>query len=282
MKPNLVLCELEPSGIDSVESYSPFCLKVHRALKAAKLRYLSLHVANPAELKDLNPAGQVPVLLVDDVPVFDSAKILKKIDELVPGRISPTAPRLRAEAALWQALADTTLNGYLAAARWADDRNWKAVKQALFADMPPVVRAVVVPGIRRKMLARLVGRDVTRHGLATTWRRFEDLLDALEVRAPASGFWVGDMLSFADFALYGQLAALRTPLTLWQAAKLSERRALDAYLDRVDRATRESPAFQQSSGSHVFASETLPATSASPARARAHVESPLRTAPSLR
>ncbi|MEO8796242.1 MAG: glutathione S-transferase C-terminal domain-containing protein, partial [Polyangiaceae bacterium] len=130
------------------------------------------------------------------------------------------------------------------AARWADDRNWKVVRQALFAGMPALVRAVVLPGIRRKMLARLVARDVTRHGLATTWRKFEELLDSLEVRAPASGFWVGDMLSFADFALYGQLAALRTPLTLWQAAKITERRGLDAYLHRVDHATRESRALQ--------------------------------------
>ncbi len=266
MKPNLVLCELGPTGIESAESYSPFCLKVHRALKAARLHYLSLHVANPGELKDLNPAGQAPVLLVDDVPFFDSSRILKKIDELVPARISPTDPKLRAEAALWQALADTTLNGYLVAARWADDRNWRAVKQALFAGMPAVVRAVVVPGIRRKMIARLEARDVTRHGLATTWRNFEELLDSLEVRAPASGFWVGDMLSFADFALYGQLAALRTPLTPWQAAKITERRGLDAYLDRVDHATREPRALQQlTEPPCAFVSET--ATGSPAARA---------------
>jgi len=240
MNPNLVLCELGPTGIEAAESYSPFCLKVHRALKAARLHYLSIHAANPAEFKELNPAGQVPVLLVDDVPFYDSAKILKKIDELVPGRISPTDPKLRAEAALWQALADTSLNGYLAAARWADDRNWNTVKHAFFADMPALVRAVLAPSIRRKMIAKLEARDVTRHGLATTWRKFEDFLDSLELRAPANGYWVGDSLSFADFALYGQLAALRTPLTLWQSAKITERRRLDAYLDRVDHATRDS------------------------------------------
>ncbi|HEX7664279.1 MAG TPA: glutathione S-transferase family protein [Polyangiaceae bacterium] len=244
MKPNLVLCELGPTGIDAAESFSPFCLKVHRALKAARLHYLSLHADDPAEFKDLNPAGQVPVLLVDDVPFSDSPKILKKIDELAPGRISPTDPKLRAEAALWQALADTTLNGYLAAARWADDRNWGAVKLAFFGHMPALVRAMVAPSVRRKMIAKLEARDVTRHGLAVTWRKFEELLDSLELRAPANGFWVGDMLSFADFALYGQLAALRTPLTLWQSAKIAERPRLSAYLDRVDGATRESRAFQ--------------------------------------
>jgi hypothetical protein len=33
--PALVLCELEDSGIPGLESLSPFCLKVHRALKLA-------------------------------------------------------------------------------------------------------------------------------------------------------------------------------------------------------------------------------------------------------
>ena len=31
--PTLELCELADAGVPGVESFSPFCLKVHRALK---------------------------------------------------------------------------------------------------------------------------------------------------------------------------------------------------------------------------------------------------------
>ncbi|MEO8874613.1 MAG: glutathione S-transferase C-terminal domain-containing protein, partial [Polyangiaceae bacterium] len=90
-------------------------------------------------------------------------------------------------------------------------------------------------GVRKNMIAR----DVTRHGLEETWRRFEELLDLLEARAPESTYWVGQSLSFADFGIYAQLAAMRTPLTMWQSAKIAEHSRLAAYLDRVDLATRE-------------------------------------------
>jgi len=246
MKPTLILCELASTDIAGMESYSPFCMKVHRALKAAGLAYTSIHGTRPADFKKLNPAGQVPVLLVDGEPIFDSSRILQKIDELAPGAIAPTDPALRSEAYLWEELADTSLNGFLVAARWADDRNWTKTKEAYFSDMPAIVRVLVVPKIRARVLRNLETRDVTRHGLAETWRRFEELLDLFEARAPESTFWVGRSLSFADFAIFAQLGGLRTPLTLWQSAKLAERSKLAAYLDRVDQATCEDLAFQPS------------------------------------
>lgn len=242
MKPRLILCELASTDVAGLESYSPFCLKVHRALKAAGLPYTSIHGTRPDEFKRLNPAGQVPVLLVDEEPIFDSSRILQKIDELAPGTIAPTDPALRSEAYLWEELADTSLNGYLVAARWADDRNWPKTKEAYFSDMPAIVRALVVPKIRARVLRGLHARDITRHGIHETWRRFEELIDLFEARAPESTFWVGRSLSFADFAIFAQLGGMRTPLTLWQSAKIAERPRLTAYLDRVDVATSETRA----------------------------------------
>jgi len=239
MQPNLVLCELGTTGIEGLESYSPFCLKVHRALKAARLNYSSIRGGRPAEFKKLNPAEQVPVLLIDGEPVSDSTRILHRIDALAPGRISPEDPQLRLEAAIWEEVADTTLNGFLVAARWLDDRNWPITKKAYFADMPGVVRAIVPSRIRATVRKTLYARDVTRSGLDQTWSRFEELLDLFDARAPESSFWIGQSLSFADLGIYAQLAGMQTPLTMWQSAKISERSRLAAYLERVDLATRE-------------------------------------------
>jgi hypothetical protein len=42
-KHQLVLCELADAGLPSHESFSPFCIKVHRALRVVGLAYLRRH-----------------------------------------------------------------------------------------------------------------------------------------------------------------------------------------------------------------------------------------------
>jgi glutathione S-transferase len=233
-----ILCELADPGIEGLESYSPFCLKVHRGLRAAGVAYARRHLAQPAEVKPFSPAGQVPVLLVGDEAVADSTRILARLPGLGGASLVAGDPRERAEQLLWEELADTALNGFLVAARWADERNWPRVRDAYFARMPGAVRAVVPALLRRGVVKALVARDVWRAGPDACWARFELLLDALDARAPRAGFWTGDRVSVADVALFGQLHSLRTPLTEAQAATLARRPALSAWLDRVDAATR--------------------------------------------
>lgn len=231
--PSLTLLELTRPELPGLESYSPFCLKVHRALKYAGLPYRRVCSENPAAHRAHNPTGQVPVLLVGDEAVADSTAILARILRLAPGRIAATP-----EALLWEELADTALNGFLVAARWADPRNWPATRAAYFASMPAPVRAVVPGLLRRKVVRGLVARDVWRAGPEACWRRFGTLLDALDARAPEQGFWLPGGLGVADLALFGQLHSLRTPLTPWQAEQVARRGRLSHWLDRVDEATR--------------------------------------------
>lgn len=237
-QPHLTLCELGETGLPDLESYSPFCLKVHRALKAHGLRYDSRH-GRPDSFRSLNPAAQVPVLLVDGAPVYDSTVILARLESLSTRPLhAGLPPGVVAEALLVEDYADTALNGFLVAARWADPENWPVVKRAYFGAMPKPVYALVPALLRRRVLKALFARDVTRHGLTQTWARFSLLLDQLEQRAPEVGYWLGARLTAADLGLFGQLHSLRTPLTPAQGAMVDGRRRLAAYLDRVHRATR--------------------------------------------
>ena len=164
--PALVLCELTDPAVDGLESYSPFCLKVHRALRAAGLSYERRHEANPGAFRALNPTGQVPVLLVDGEPVFDSTRILARIETLAIVPLSRSSDvAARAEAWLWEELADTSLNGFLVAARWADDRNDMALLAAQSVGLGDAVRVgqrgagvgvldEVVLGLRSARIAR--------------------------------------------------------------------------------------------------------------------------------
>jgi glutathione S-transferase len=238
MNPTIVLCELDATNDRSLESYSPFCLKVHRALKAAALPYERRHGSNPSGFKSLNPAGQVPVLLVGDEVISDSTRILERISALRPGLFGADLDAAtRAEAWLWEDFADTSLNGYLVASRWLDDRNWGVVRQAYFGRAPWFVRALIAPRIRAHVRKTLVARDVWRAGSAACWRRFVATLDQLEVRAPSRAYWLGPALTVADISMFAQLRSLRTDLTAWQKSEIESRPALREWLDRVDRAT---------------------------------------------
>lgn len=233
--PALTLCELADAGLPGTPSWSPFCLKVHRALGYLGLPYARRHGAGPLAHRKLNPAAQVPVLLVGDEPVADSTRILSRLDALTGGRLGGALePRARAESRLWEELADTALNGFVVAARWIDAENWPRTRAAYFEQMPAVVRAIVPGRLRAGVRGTLVARDLLRAGEAACWERFELVLDDLEARAPGVGaFWVGPGPSFADFALWGQLHALRTPLTPRQAERVAARVSLSRYLDAV-------------------------------------------------
>lgn len=235
--PSLVLCELADPGIEGLLSHSPFCLKAHHALRVAGLAYERRHGRAPRDFAKDNPAGQVPVLLVDGKPVCDSTRILAWIDETTGALSRGLDARQRAEAWLWEDYADTALNGFVVAARWADERNWPGVREAYFGAAPWPVRALIVPRMRSTVIGGLRMRDVWRTGPEACWERFERTLDHLDARAPKSGLWVGPSVSVADVSLLGQLHCLRNHLTAWQAQAIAARPALSAYLDRAVAAT---------------------------------------------
>ena len=81
--PTLELFELALDPTPDHESYSPFCLKVHRALKAADLPYTRTALDMPSRTSPFNKAGQVPVLRVDARHIADSTHILAEINALL-------------------------------------------------------------------------------------------------------------------------------------------------------------------------------------------------------
>jgi glutathione S-transferase len=240
----LVLCELGPTTVPGLESYSPFCLKIHRALNLAGLTYTSRRGA-PRDFRDLNAAEQLPILLLDPETrrrevVCDSTSIVRRIIQLAPHcRLEPNDPRARAEAWLWEDWADRAMNGWLVMARWMEEDNWPRVREAYFGGAPWFVRTFIVPRIRAKVRSSLRARDVIRSGIARAREDFERALDHLEARAPEGGFWVtSDRPSVADLAIFAQVHSLRTELTPKQARAIKRRPALTDWLDRVDEATR--------------------------------------------
>lgn len=243
--PPLVVCELGDSGIPQVESYSPFCLKVHRALKYLGLPYERRH-GMPGAFKKHFRTGQVPVLLIGEEAVGDSTDIIRRVQE-VTGRTFPALDaKLAAEALLWEELADTALAGFVIASRFADERNWPGWRDVVLKALPGPLRGLIGSRVRKQLVSKLVARDVWRAGPEVCWRRFGEQLDALEARAPESGYWLGTF-SVADIGIFSMLQSLRLDITPWQRGEIAKRVRLSRYLDRVDEATRgtQAPAAAQ-------------------------------------
>ena len=237
--PKLTVCDFPAkTGVPGWSSFSPFVLEVDRALGLAKLPFEHVYV-DIFKLKELNPLGQLPVLIVGEEKVADSTRILRRIEQLAPGSMTGglDAGKL-AEAWLWEEFADTSLYPYVLATRWADDRGWPMVKKAFFESVPALIRPLAASIVRGRTVKKLVERDFTRAGLAACFERLAGVLDDLDRRAPEDGFWLGPRACVADLGLFGHLHSLRLPLVPFQAEEVKKRKRLDRYLDRVDAATR--------------------------------------------
>lgn len=235
--PRLFLCELNDPGIPGVESLSPFCLKVHRGLKYLGLPYERLY-GMPGSFQMLYPTGQVPVMLIGEEAVGDSTNILRRLQQVAGRRFHNFGDaRFSAEALLWEELADTSLSGFVMAARFADERNWPRAREVIFAPVPKLMRGFVSGRARARMVKTLVARDVWRAGPEACWTRFTEMLDSLEDRAPENGYWMG-VFTVADLGLFAMLHSLRLDITPWQREQVEQRSRLTRYLDRVDEATR--------------------------------------------
>ena len=63
----------------------------------------------PQWFLDISPLGKVPVLLVDDKPVFESAVIAEYLDEITPGSLLPSDALQKATHRSWIEFASNTL-----------------------------------------------------------------------------------------------------------------------------------------------------------------------------
>jgi glutathione S-transferase len=64
----------------------------------------------PDWFRDISPLGKVPVLLVDGVPLFESAVIVEYLDEITAGSMHPTDPFDKARNRAWIEFASNTLS----------------------------------------------------------------------------------------------------------------------------------------------------------------------------
>ncbi len=161
--------------------FSPYVRKVLVTLEYKGLTYV-LEPLNPfterERLLAINPQGAVPVLIVDDKPMVESADICHWLDELQPEPpVYPTESKARAQAEEIEQWADTVLMGVFGAGMF----------------------------FQRIVKPMLMGREGDEALVETNINeKAPELLEKLESTVPDDGFLAG-LFSIADVAVSGWL-----------------------------------------------------------------------------
>jgi glutathione S-transferase len=115
----------------------PLCPYVQRAAivaaeKSVPLERLTVDLANrPEWFLRLSPLGKVPLLLVGETVLFESAVIAEYLDEISEGSLLPADPLRRAQQRAWVEFASATLADIGGLYSAADETGFELKKAAL-------------------------------------------------------------------------------------------------------------------------------------------------------
>lgn len=226
-------------AMQGVDSSSPFCTKVHRALALKGLDYRVHNVGNPREIKRLNPRGKVPVLDYNGQRLVDSSRIIAFVDEQHPEQpLLPAAAAARTRALLVEDWADESLYWSCVYYRWQVPESFKRLVQQGMGFLPAPLRLFVPKIIRGGILKALAGQGSGLLSVEEMDARFDEQLALLEGLLAEGPYLAGETLSVADLAAFGPLQGLLCPVTPEQGPRIRNREPIWAWLKRVDAATQ--------------------------------------------
>ncbi len=142
-----------------ISSYT--CPWVQRSVKTMRAKGVEFDVTyinlrdKPDWFLEISPHGKVPVLKVDDVPLFESNAIAEYLDEEVAPRLHPQAPIVRALNRAWTDYIPT-FSGAVSTAAYATGETTVFYVLTLIA--------VIVIWLHRENIKRLIAGTEPRVG----------------------------------------------------------------------------------------------------------------------
>jgi glutathione S-transferase len=220
------------------ESASPFCVKVHYALRYKRLPFTIVNVKSPGEVRKLNSRGKLPVLECDGVATADSSEIIRHLDMHHPEpRLYPIDAKRRAHAMMIEDWADESLYWHVVYERWLVRDQFAQLAREFFAPAPALLRPLIKTMVRRSVAKQLHEQGLGRFTVHEHREKLRQALDWLE--AIVNGrFLCGADLSIADIGVAAQIAALMIPQTPVVAAEVRKRSNLIGWLEGVRAAVR--------------------------------------------
>lgn len=220
---------------------SPFVEKVARALALKGLAFGLVEPRSRADFRRWNPqVRKMPVLEVDGERVWDSTRILARLDELRPEPpLYDADPEVAARQRFVEDWSDEALYWYVMGLRWsAANASASARQVADTLPVPAALRATIRPLLHRSIRAQAHAQGLQRLPLPVLVEQLGRRFDELAVWLGDRPFLFADRPSGADLAVFGQVATMRSGPTPQGAALVDARPAIAAWLGRVDAATR--------------------------------------------
>lgn len=210
---------------------SPFCMKVEVLLKMAGLDYRCVNTGNPRR----GPKRKLPAIDDDGILIGDSELIRRHLEQKYgvdfdagldpPARgVAHAFGRMLEERTYWPGVYS----------RWIDERYWPAARDALFKDLPPVVRGVLPAVFRRRLRRSLYLQGMGRHTREEMYAMGAADIDAVAAHLGDKPCFMGERATGVDATVFAFVAAMTVPplATPLKAAALRHAN-LVAYVDRM-------------------------------------------------
>lgn len=214
-----------------VPDASPFCLKLLTYCRMAGVEYEPIR--GPQHLRRA-PKNKMPYIEHEGRVMGDSSLI---IDYLKATFGDPLDGDLTQDQRHLALLIKRTLEDHLYWAivysRWADERFWPHLRQAVFGGVPGPLRPLIARKIRSQTLKQLWAQGVSRFDREDVYAMAEDDLDAVMAHL-GQPYALGDCPTSMDATVYGFLAnivevEMNTPLK----TALQKHPAAAAYCTRM-------------------------------------------------
>jgi glutathione S-transferase len=217
---------------------SPYCDKIRRALHWKRLPYeiVEVPLSKAQSVRRINRVGKLPTLEHDGRWIADSTDIAQYLERMFPEPpLLPKDPQQRALCHVLEDWADESLYFYEMRLRFSLPHNAARWIPVLTAHDPPWMKRLA-----RFLVPRLMGSVLSRQGIGrkpidVVLRETGEHVRALEDWLAGRDWLVGDALSIADLAVFGQLFAIGGSEE--GAGILAASSAVTSWMARVDAAT---------------------------------------------
>jgi glutathione S-transferase len=206
-------------------------MKLETWLRMAKIAY----VAKPIDGPPKSGSGKIPYIeRPDGTFMSDSSVIIATLSRERSVTLDEfMTDQERVQALLIQRLFEDDLYFVLLHDRWVIDANWAVVRAAYFGGFPWVMRTLVVPMIRRQVIASARGQGVARLPPGECDRRVSADVRAIDSLLGDKPFFLSSASSVDAIAYAFLDNILRAPISGALPDAVRSHPRLVAYCDRM-------------------------------------------------
>ncbi len=187
---------------------SPFVLKLELWLKMAGIEYQDVVDGDTR----MAPKNKIPYIKLDGEVIGDSELIIDALKQQFGDTLdNDLTAEQEATSHLLIRLMHDSFYWALLHYRWVEDNGWEQVRQALFGNLPPPMKWLVPPLIRRGVIRSLDGQGFGRHTNEEKLTMAKHDVDTIETMLGDQQFFIGDQPRTVDATVQAFLISFLGP-----------------------------------------------------------------------